>query len=404
MQLDNEAIASTPVQPVGWLELFYDLVFVAAVVTFSDAISRTPDVGQTAAVDTAFAAMWLIWVATTIHANRYRDDGAFHRGLVLVQMLLLTINALAVGDGFDAHPAVISVTYALLALDVSAMYARRVRTGGDEGRLARARRNQYSAAALPVMVAAVVPEPARIVLWAVGFVLLAWPTLGCRAGRLGALPPFDEHHLVERLGLLTIIVCGESFVKVSLLAADGRLDGIDISVLVTMFGFVFGVWWAYFDDVPWAGLRTDAAHTAGWLVGHLIVQLSLVGSAVGFSKLLSYRLSTPLGGDRSLLVTLPLVGVLLGLTLIGVCTRRVPQRGLVLLRLGVAAVVGAMAVVTWRVAWINADSGGILAGVALGYSALATLVLRRTTVEAGPPGPDPGPSPGPRRVRYKGEE
>ena len=35
----GDAIARQTSGPVSWLELFYDLVFVAAVVTFSDAIS-----------------------------------------------------------------------------------------------------------------------------------------------------------------------------------------------------------------------------------------------------------------------------------------------------------------------------------------------------------------------------
>ena len=259
MQVDDDAIASVSGQPVGWLELFYDLVFVAAVVTFSDAISSRPDLGRIVAVDSAFAAMWLVWLATTLHANRYRNDGAIHRALVLAEMLLLTINAVAVGDGFDTHPALISITYALLVLDVTVMYARAV-NGRDEGSwLARVRRNQYGIAALPIALAAFVPHGPRLALWAIGLVLLMWPTLGFRIGRLGKVPPFDEHHFVERLGLLTIIVCGESFVKVSLLAADGTLDGIDLEVLVTMFVFVFGIWWAYFDDVPQAGLRTEPA-------------------------------------------------------------------------------------------------------------------------------------------------
>jgi low temperature requirement protein LtrA len=253
----------------------------AAVVTFSDAISFRSNLGEMAAVDGAFAAMWLVWLATTLHANRYRDDGAIQRALVLAQMLLLTINALAVGDGFDAHPALISVTYALLALDVAVMYALAVHRREADGGLARGRRNQYGAAALPIIIAAFVPEPGRVVLWVIGLALLAWPTLGFRFGRLGAVPPFDEHHFVERLGLLTIIVCGESFVKVSLLAADGSLDGIDLAVLVTMFVFVFGVWWAYFDDVPRAGIRPEPIRTTGWLVGHLVVHLALVASAVG---------------------------------------------------------------------------------------------------------------------------
>ena len=92
MQIDDDVSVRQGPGPVGWLELFYDLVFVAAVVTFSDAISFEPNVGRIGAVDAAFAAMFLVWVATTLHANRYRDDGAVQRALVLVQMVLLTTN------------------------------------------------------------------------------------------------------------------------------------------------------------------------------------------------------------------------------------------------------------------------------------------------------------------------
>jgi low temperature requirement protein LtrA len=379
--MEADVVARQTGGPVGWLELFYDLVFVAAVVTYSDAISFEPDIGRIGAVDAAFAATWLIWLATTLHSNRYRDDGAVHRALVLAQMLLLTVNALAVGDGFDAHPELISVTYALLALDVAVMYARAAHGHDEHARLARVRRNQYLAAAMPIVIAAFVPDGPRVALWLVGLALLVWPTLGFRFGTLGRVPTFDEHHFVERLGLLTIIVCGESFVKVSLLAADGSLDGIDLAVLVTMFGFVFGVWWGYFDDVPHAGIRPEPIRTAGWMVGHLAVQLALVGSAVGYTKVLGYELGTTLKDDKSLLLTLPLAGVLVGLALIGVCSRRTPQRALVLLRLGVAAAVVVMGLVTWQLEWISADGGAaILAGTALGYAAVATPILRRTQV------------------------
>jgi low temperature requirement protein LtrA len=369
--------------PVGWLELFYDLVFVAAVVTFSDAISLDPDLSRIGAVDAAFIAMWLIWVATTLHANRYREDDAVQRGLVLVQMLLLTVNALAVGDGFGAHPELISVTYGLLALDVAVMYGCAALRHDDSSRFAATRRNQYFAAAVPILLSVFTPDAGRIALWSVGTLLLAWPTLGFRFGREGLHVAFDEHHFVERLGLLTIIVCGESFVKVSLLAADGTLDGIDLTVLVTMFVFVFGVWWAYFDDVPGAGVRPEPLRTGGWLLGHLVVQLSLVAAAVGYGKVLGYELGSTLSDDTSLLLTVPLVGVLVGLAVIGVCSRRAPQRGLVVLRLGVAALVAVAAVVTWQTGWISADGGAlVLALVCLGQAAAAAVLRRRTRVLA----------------------
>ena len=136
-------------------------------------------------------------------------------------------------------------------------------------------------------------------------------------------------------------MCGESFVKVSLLAADGCLDGIDIAVLVTMFVFVFGVWWGYFDDVPAAGIDPAPIRTTGWLLGHLALQLALVASAVGYGKVLGYELGTTLTDDTSLLLT----------HAAGRRARRArpdrrraaggrPRRALVLLRLGIAAVVG----------------------------------------------------------------
>jgi low temperature requirement protein LtrA len=366
---------------VAWLELFYDLVFVAAVVTFSDAVSFDSDLPNIGVVAAAFAALWLIWLATTLHANRFRDDGPVQRALVLGQMLLLTVNALAVGDGFDAHPGLISVTYALLAVDVALMYARRVRGSDDAAHLARLRCNQYLAAAVPIAMGALVDRPTRVVLWVIGVLLLTWPTLGFRTGRLGRVTPFDERHFVERLGLLTIIVCGESFVKVSLLAADGSLDGIDIDVLVTMFIFVFASWWSYFDDIPKAGLRRDPVPSAVWLLGHLLLQLSLVGVAVGYGKLLGFEFGDTFRGDRSLLVTLPLVGILLGLAAIGACSRRVPQRGLLTVRIGGAAVVAVIAIATWRSDWLSADGVAfLLMVVAISCAALTSRCLRRTTV------------------------
>ena len=262
---------------MGWLELFYDLVFVAAVITFSDAISLEPNLGRIGAVDAAFVVTWLVWLATTLHANRYRDDGAVQRALVLGQMLLLTINALAVGDGFEAHPELISITYALLALDVAVMYARAAHRRDDDGRLAALRRNQYCVAAVPIFVSAFVPEAARVVLWAVGTVAPRVADARLPLRSTAARPRRSTSTTSSSgSGLVTIIMCGESFVKVSLLAADGSLDGIDITVLVTMFVFVFGVWWAYFDDVPAAGIDPAPVRTAGWLLGHLALQLALV--------------------------------------------------------------------------------------------------------------------------------
>ncbi len=165
-------------------------------------------------------------------------------------------------------------------------------------------------------------------LWVISIVLLAIPALGFRVGELARSVPFDEAHLVERLGLLTIIVMGESFVKVSLVVSDGHLDGIDVLVLVALFVAVFAIWWSYFDDVPDAGIRDGVAASIGWLLGHLFFQLFLIGVAIAYAKWLQLEIQNEFTASARSSVPRPTWARLLALALIGVCTRRVPQRAL----------------------------------------------------------------------------
>ena len=384
---DEESLANSA-REVGWLELFYDLVFVAAIVTFSDAVSFDPEPHVIAIVFVSFAAVWWIWLATTFFANRFRLDDGTHRALVLAQMMLLTMTALAVGDGIEFHEGFVSIVYGLLVADVAIMYARTARLGGDLGAFAARRRNSYALATVPMLAAAVVGDPTRYVLWAIALTIIVLPALGYRFGRRSGEVAFDEHHLVERLGLLTIIVCGESFVKVSLLAADGSLEDLDVVVLGALFILVFSMWWSYFDDVPAAGLPAGPGRMRGWLVGHLCLQAGLVGIAVGFAKLLPLEFGDAVDGDRVLLGAGPLVGVYLSLALIGACTRRVPVRPLLLLRLGSAFLVAAVGVAIWRVDWIDVESAAtLLAVIALAHGGLSARLRQGTHVMEAPAAP-----------------
>ena len=265
-------------------------MFAAAVITFSDAVSHNPRPDVIAIVSASFVAVWLVWLATTFYVNAFGIDDTLHRVLIVVQMLLLTLLSLAVGDGLDRNPELASVSFALLALDVAVMYGRHARSDTSTAAFATRRRNQYAFVAVPVVIATFTEPPARSVLWVIAIVLLAIPALGCRVGELARSVPFDEAHLVERLGLLTIIVMGESFVKVSLVVSDGHLDGIDVLVLVALFVAVFAIWWSYFDDVPDAGIRDGVAASIGWLLGHLFFQLFLIGIAIAYAKWLQLEI------------------------------------------------------------------------------------------------------------------
>ncbi|MEX2255425.1 MAG: low temperature requirement protein A [Acidimicrobiia bacterium] len=366
---------------VGWLELFYDLVFVAAIIAFSDAVSEHPDGDVIATVVGTFAAVWWIWLTTTLVANRFRDDDPWHRALILVQMVLLTMISLVVGDGVGRHEGAVAVLYALLCLNVSVMHAREVGRPGALGALARARRNEYAAAAIPLLATAFIGGPARYVLWGIGLATIVLPAIAYRFGRERGEAPLHEEHLVERMGLLTIIVCGESFVKVSLLASAGALEDLDVIVLGALFLLVFSMWWSYFDDIPESGLPNSNNRLTGWFLGHFFLQICLVGIAIGYSKLLKYELDDNVDFDKMLLAVGPIIGVYLSLALIGACTRRRPAGPLLALRLGSALALVPVGVLIWRADWVRVDATAIFLSVfALAHGALAMVVRRRTRI------------------------
>jgi len=366
---------------VSWLELFYDLVAVASIVTFSDAISGHPDGEVIVVVTTAAVAVWWIWLTTTLLANRYRVDDDPQRALVLVQMLFLTMIALLVGDGVESHEGSVSIVYGLLCLSVAIMYARQMRRPGALGALARARRSQYAVAAALFVAGGFVGAPVRYAVWIAAVALIVIPGVAYRFGRERGEVPVHEDHLVERLGLLTIIVLGESFVKVSLLASDGSLDRLDMIVLCALFVVVFAMWWSYFDDIPDAGLPAGVNRVRGWILGHLVLQVCLVGVAVGYSKLLRLDLGHRVGFDKMMLTVGPLFGVYLAFALVGACTRRVPVEPLLALRIGSALALVPIAVLVWRVEWLEVDFTAIfLALFALAHGVIATAMRRSTRV------------------------
>lgn len=368
---------------VGWLELFYDLVFVASIIAFSDAVSAEPDLDVIARVVAAFAAVWWIWLTTTLVANRYRDDDTGHRALILMQMVLLTMISLVVGDGIGRHEGWVAILYALLCVNVAVMHAREVHRTGALGTLAIARRNEYAVGALPIFAAAFIDGPARYVLIGIGLATIVVPGLAYRFGRERNEAPLHEEHLVERMGLLTIIVCGESFVKVTLLASEGALEELDMIVLGALFVLVFSMWWSYFDDVPESGLPASTRRLAGWFAGHFMLQVFLVGIAVGYGQLLPLHVGDRVDLDRTLLAVCPLIGVYLSLALVGACTRRRPVGPLLVLRLGSALALVPLGLVIWKIDFIGVDlTAGILAVFALVHGALASLVRRGTRVVA----------------------
>jgi len=372
-------VSSYTLEQMGvWLELFYDLVFVAAILVFSSAVSHLHDVGRVAWVVAVFAAVWWVWLSTTMFTNRFRMTDLGHRLLVLAQMILVALVAMEARAGVVDDEVLLLCTYAALVAIVAVMYWRAARQRGPYARFASRLAQLNAVAAVCFVAVAPLPEGLRIAGAAAGMAVMIVPA-AVRSIHLGDSPPIDESHLVERMGAFTIIVCGEAFVKVAIAVSDSTVDGIDVVALVFQFILTFALWASYFEDIPYAGI--DQRRFGLWVTSHLVTQLGIAGTAIGVSKLVSLGFFEHLPAEDILEIMAALCLVYLGLAGIGVSTRRRPRGPLLTLRLLTAVVVAVVAVLAWRLPWFELLEGvAMLTAVALVHAVLVARLRSATDV------------------------
>ncbi len=362
-----------------WLDLFYDLVFVAAILILSSAFSHAVDVEAGVWFAAVFVSIWWVWLATTMHANRYPGEDVVHRFLVLTQMFLVALVAIGAADGVHAHPEFVSTCYALLIFAVALIYARTARGETVKAAFARRRAMEYAVAALIFVAAGPLPSSLRIAFWIVGLAVTIAPAIA----HCTHAAPLREHHLVERLGALTIIMCGEAFVKVALAADNNSLEGIDVVTVALQFVLVFAVWATYFDDVPYAGAVESPRGRSTWLGAHLLLHLGIVGVAVAVSRFVTFVPGEDIPTQDVAAVAIPLAEIYLALIVINLTSRRRPLRRLIQIRLGAVVAVAAIVVLAAYADWFDTYwSVGAFALVAIVEAGLEGIARNQTTVLA----------------------
>ncbi|MFN8449807.1 MAG: low temperature requirement protein A [Anaerolineae bacterium] len=271
---------------VSWLELFYDLVYVATVVQLGNKLSEeVSDVGFLGFV-LLFVPIWWVWMGTTFYANRFVADDLTHHLLIFAQIFVVSALAIHVFDGLGETSAGFALAYAAARGILVLMYLRAAHYVEVARPLARRYATGFAVAALIWLVSAFVPPPLRFVLWGIGLAVDFYTPLSPGSVRLQKQLPPSPHHLPERMGLFTIIVFGESFIKVI-----GGFSGHEIEferLIVALLGLILvgSLWWVYFQNVAERAVNW-ARGAQIWLYTHLPLQLGLVALAVGVYKLVT---------------------------------------------------------------------------------------------------------------------
>ncbi|MEN8235710.1 MAG: low temperature requirement protein A [Actinomycetota bacterium] len=260
-----------------WLELFYDLVFVAAVAMMGTRLVADVSWESVASYLGYFALVWWLWASHTFYADRYDTDDLFYRLLAGAQMVAVAMIAASLSIGEAGSTLVFAIGYTIARVVLVILYVRAYRHVPESRILVRGYLIGFGSASIIWFASIFTPEPARIWLWILALAIdLATPYAVRKAQ---AAVPMDVSHLPERFGLFTILVLGEAIVAVTVGLSHVSWQASTTIVGVLGVGAATCLWWVNFDhhegtSVRRRGERANWRPTV-WIYSHLPLAIGL---------------------------------------------------------------------------------------------------------------------------------
>ncbi|MEM8642150.1 MAG: low temperature requirement protein A [Cyanobacteria bacterium P01_G01_bin.54] len=235
-----------------WLELFFDLVFVASISVITHHLAHVHDnhldSKQILLYFTEFIPVWWIWASHTLYANRFDTDSRIHRVASLVIMFLMTTLSAFLGAGLLENSVRFIAYYVVIRVVLAGMYFTTCYRWRYLQPYTRAMGITILGGAAIALLSLLLGTPLRQILFlgSIGLEMV----LTARLSTGGMLKPIHRDHLVERVGLLSIILLGESVI--SLVGSLNGLNWNQLDIMAALTGFVMigAIWWIYFDGFP----------------------------------------------------------------------------------------------------------------------------------------------------------
>jgi low temperature requirement protein LtrA len=162
-------------------------------------------------------------------------------------MFLLIIISGLIGQRFVASFEAIVVCYAGSKTIIAMMYFVSKQRHQESGELTTTVGWAIVAGATISLASVLFPAPQRYVVFYLGILFDLVAFMFFLRRRLEAIPPHTEH-LIERVGLLTIIILGESVSSLSAGLATISWTVERLLTAATGFVMVASIWWVYFDS------------------------------------------------------------------------------------------------------------------------------------------------------------
>lgn len=275
-------------RPSTSLELLFDLVFVTAVALAAARLHHSMVEGHLAqgllSYVMVFFAIWWAWMGFSWFASAYDVDDVPYRLMVFVQLAGALVVAAGVPSAFDAgNFLVLTIGFVIMRLAQIGQWMRAWRS--DVARRKTIGRYIKGLSVVQLGWVALLFVPAQYKM--IGFCMLAVlellvPSWAESAG----FTSYHPEHIVERYGLFTIIVLGESILSSSnalqTLVSKGQFDLSFVQTAVGAVLIVFTMWWNYFQQTEHdvvGNLKTVLL----WGYGHFFIFAAVAAVGAGLS-------------------------------------------------------------------------------------------------------------------------
>jgi low temperature requirement protein LtrA len=325
-----------------WLELFLDLVFVAAIAEVASTLSADPTATGFGRFLALFLPIGWAWAGFTFYATRFDTDDLVYRLLTLLGMFAVAGLASTVPHALHGGQNSFVVAYVSVRVILLVLYARVYRDLPVARPVSGWFIFVFGIAVVDWLISLAVPVPWKYVLW--GIALGLEHVAPIRAWQLLRGVPVHPRHIPERFGLLIIIVLGEGVIGVVLGTAE--VSWTVLSGAVAFAGFLAGaaIWWLYFDFLDGAAVVSRNVRSGiTFVYAHYFVAAGIAALGVGV-KLAIFSVEPGTRYDRVGWVAAAGTALcMVGLAAIQLATPPALVDADVVLRLATAAVAGLLA-------------------------------------------------------------
>jgi low temperature requirement protein LtrA len=302
---------------VGWLELFFDLIFVVVISRLAHHLAVHLHMLDVVKFVVQFVAVFWVWNAFTYYTERFESDGMENRLFTFLAMVPVAGLAIFADEGLGATYVGFALAYLVARTVNQATWARAARHVPAFRPTAIRFLCGHLVVTAIILGSFAAQGSTRWVLFAVAVVLdIATPYF--TTAQQAVLPKLSTSKFPERFGQLTMIVLGEAVVGVivglSGLAEHGQLGGSGIGIGLLGLAVGFALWWLYFDFVARRTPRPLFITALGWVYLHLLTLTAITVTGAGISVVITDAAAGSLSNpSRYLLVS----GVALSLLGIG---------------------------------------------------------------------------------------